>query len=79
FDPRVQTPSHVSTDDDNNDDEIQDANIQDEEMDQDTTFHEDEANVLYTDVNVNMEIRDAEMTDAPQTNVQTTQVIEDSH
>ncbi|GJW93208.1 hypothetical protein Tco_0172880 [Tanacetum coccineum] len=49
FDPRVQTPSHVeSTDDDDNDDEIQEG-------------------------------RDVEMTDAQQTNVQTTQVLEDTH
>ncbi|GKG11258.1 hypothetical protein Tco_0342658, partial [Tanacetum coccineum] len=80
FDPRVQTPFHVeSTDDEDNDDEIQDTNIKEEEMDEETTHYEDEANKLYTDVNVNLEGRDAEMTDAPPTNVQTTQVIEDSH
>ncbi|GKE53708.1 hypothetical protein Tco_1488864 [Tanacetum coccineum] len=38
FDPRVQTPSHVeSTDDDNNDDEIQSANVAREEMDEEET------------------------------------------
>ncbi|GJS38705.1 hypothetical protein Tco_0563748 [Tanacetum coccineum] len=38
FDPRVQTPSHVqSTDDDNNDDEIQSANVAREEMDEEAT------------------------------------------
>ncbi|GJR06092.1 hypothetical protein Tco_0529076 [Tanacetum coccineum] len=46
FDPRVQTPSHVeSTDDEDSDEEIQDT----------------------------------EMTDAPRTIIQTTQVIEDTH
>ncbi|GKA22203.1 hypothetical protein Tco_0708165 [Tanacetum coccineum] len=53
FDPRVQTPSHVeSTDDDNNDDEIQSANVAGEEMDEEATNAEGEENKLYRDVNV---------------------------
>ncbi|GKA99876.1 hypothetical protein Tco_0827870 [Tanacetum coccineum] len=79
FDPRVQTPSHVSTTDDDNDDEIQGANVAGEEMDEDATNTEDEENELYRDVNVNLEGRDVEMIDAQQTNVQTTQVLEDTH
>ncbi|GKD03697.1 hypothetical protein Tco_1178671, partial [Tanacetum coccineum] len=76
FDPRVQTPSHVSTTDD---DEIQGANVAGEEMDEEATNAEGEENELYRDVNVNLEGRDVEMTDAQQTNVQTTQVLEDTH
>ncbi|GJV22539.1 hypothetical protein Tco_1371559 [Tanacetum coccineum] len=37
FDPKVQTPSHVSTTDDDNDDEIQGANVAGEEMDKEAT------------------------------------------
>ncbi|GJR50522.1 hypothetical protein Tco_1401043 [Tanacetum coccineum] len=79
FDPKVQTPSHVSTTDDDNDDEIQSANVAGEEMDEEATNAEGEENELYRDVNVNLEGRDTEITDAQQTNVQTTQVLEDTH
>ncbi|GJR74898.1 uncharacterized mitochondrial protein-like protein [Tanacetum coccineum] len=80
FDPRVQTPSHVeSTDDEDSDEEIQGANVEGEELDEEETNEEDEANELYKDVNVNLEGRDTEMTDAPRTIIQTTQVIEDTH
>ncbi|GKB60447.1 hypothetical protein Tco_0916633 [Tanacetum coccineum] len=73
--PRVHTPSNYeSTDDEENDEEIQGANVKGEEMDE-----EDEVNELYRDVNVNLEGRDTKMTDAPRTIVKTTQVIEDTH
>ncbi|GJU15798.1 hypothetical protein Tco_1143764 [Tanacetum coccineum] len=73
FDPRVQTPSHVeSTDDDDNDDEIQGANVMGEEMDEEATNAEGEENELYRDVNVNLEGRDTTMTDALLPNVQAT-------
>ncbi|GJU82314.1 hypothetical protein Tco_1284679 [Tanacetum coccineum] len=77
--------------DDQEDDEDQDdvneqtdsdndgANVEEEELDEEETNDEDEANELYRDVNVNLEGRDIEMTDAQQTNVQTTQVIEDTY
>ncbi|GJW20655.1 hypothetical protein Tco_0031277 [Tanacetum coccineum] len=65
--------------DEESDEEIQGANVEEEELDEEETNDEDEANELYRDVNVNMEGRDIEMTDAQQTNVQTTQVIEDTH
>ncbi|GJS01780.1 hypothetical protein Tco_0318288 [Tanacetum coccineum] len=53
FDPRVQTPSHVeSTDDDNSDEEVQGANTEEEEMVEEATHEEDEANELYKDVNI---------------------------
>ncbi|GKB56222.1 hypothetical protein Tco_0912408 [Tanacetum coccineum] len=61
------------------DDKNQGANVEREELDEEETNEEDEANELYRDVNVNLEGRDTEMTDAPRTIVQTTQVIEDTH
>ncbi|GKB43320.1 hypothetical protein Tco_0888262 [Tanacetum coccineum] len=53
FDPRVQTPSHVeSSDDESNkesDEEVQGANTEEEEMEEEATHEEDEANELYRD------------------------------
>nr|GFA65645.1 hypothetical protein [Tanacetum cinerariifolium] len=80
FDLRVQPPSHVeTTDDEYNDEEIQDVNVDGDELDEEETNEEDEGDELYRDVNVNLEGRDIDMIDAQQTNVQTTQVIEDTH
>ncbi|GKA73793.1 hypothetical protein Tco_0780095 [Tanacetum coccineum] len=80
FDPRVQTPSHVeSTDDEDDDEEVQGVNIEGEAMDEEANNEEDEGNELYRDLNVNLEGRDVEMTDDQPTNVQTTQVTEDTH
>ncbi|GKB16720.1 hypothetical protein Tco_0850643, partial [Tanacetum coccineum] len=80
FDPRVQTPSHVeSTDDEDDDEEVQGVNIEGEEMDEEANNEEDEGNELYWDLNVNLEGRDVEMMDDQPTNVQTTQVTEDTH
>ncbi|GJV11995.1 hypothetical protein Tco_1353536 [Tanacetum coccineum] len=80
FDPRVQTPSHVeSTDDEDSDEEIQEANIKRDKMNEEEKNGEAEVDALYRDVNVNLEGRDSEMTDAPGTIIQTTQVIEDTH
>ncbi|GKD52728.1 hypothetical protein Tco_1281704, partial [Tanacetum coccineum] len=80
FDPRVQTPSHVeSTNDEDSDEEIQDANVEGDKMNEEKTNEEAEVDALYRDVNVNMEGRDTEMTNAPRTIVQTTQVIEDTY
>ncbi|GKA52232.1 hypothetical protein Tco_0745428 [Tanacetum coccineum] len=80
FDPRVQTPSHVeSTDDEDNDDEIHDANVEGDKMNEEETYAEDEANVLYKDVNINLEGRGTVMTDAPLPNIQATQETEDTH
>ncbi|GKD57092.1 hypothetical protein Tco_1290479, partial [Tanacetum coccineum] len=79
-DIRVQTPSHYeSTDDEDSEVEIQGANVEGEEMDEEETNEEEEVDELYRDVNVNLEGRDTEMTDALRTIVQTTQVIEDTH
>ncbi|GJR51867.1 hypothetical protein Tco_1402388 [Tanacetum coccineum] len=80
FNPRVQTPSHVeSTDDEDSDEEIQDANVEGDKMNEEETNEEAEVDALYRDVNVNLEGIDTEMTDAPCTIVKTTQVIEDTH
>ncbi|GJX38421.1 hypothetical protein Tco_0251724 [Tanacetum coccineum] len=80
FDPQVQTPSHVeSTDDEDSDEEIQDVNVEGDKMNEEETNEEVEVDALYKDVNVNLEGRDTEMTDALRTIVQTTQVIEDTH
>ncbi|GJS58620.1 hypothetical protein Tco_0653404 [Tanacetum coccineum] len=79
-DLRVQTPSHFeSTDDETYDEVTQGDNVEGEELDEEETNEEEEVNELYRDVNVNLEGRDTEMTDALLANVQTTQVIEDTH
>ncbi|GJW32274.1 hypothetical protein Tco_0052306, partial [Tanacetum coccineum] len=62
-----------------NDEEVQGTNIKDEEMDEEATHKEDEANELYKDVNVNLEGRDTVMIDAPLPNVLGTQITEDTH
>ncbi|GKF68389.1 hypothetical protein Tco_0198068, partial [Tanacetum coccineum] len=68
FDPRVQTPSHVeSTDDEDNDEEIQGVNVEGDKQDEEETNEEVEANELYRNVNVNLEGRDIEMTNAQHT------------
>ncbi|GJU79804.1 hypothetical protein Tco_1282169 [Tanacetum coccineum] len=80
FDPRVQTPSHVeSTDDEDDDEEVQGVNIKGKEIDEEANNQESERNELYRDLNVNLEGRDVEMTDTQPTNVQTTQVTEDTY
>ncbi|GKE04870.1 hypothetical protein Tco_1396888, partial [Tanacetum coccineum] len=80
FDPRVQTPSHVkSTDDEDSDEEIQRENVEGDKQDEKETNEEVEANELYRDVNVNLEGRDIEMTNAQQTNAQPTQETKDTH
>ncbi|GJU01244.1 hypothetical protein Tco_1111582 [Tanacetum coccineum] len=47
-----------------NDEEIQDANVEGDKMNQEETNEEAEVDALYRDVNVNLEGRDTEMTDA---------------
>ncbi|GKC70163.1 hypothetical protein Tco_1116046 [Tanacetum coccineum] len=72
-DLRVQTPSHYeSTDDEESDEVTHGANVKGEELDEKATNKEDKVNELYRDVNVNLEGRDTEMTDAPRTIIQTT-------
>ncbi|GKE77468.1 hypothetical protein Tco_1543588 [Tanacetum coccineum] len=62
-----------------NNEEVQGANTEEEEMVEEATHEEDKANELYRDVNVNLEGRDTVMTDAPLPNVQATQETEDTH
>ncbi|GKB40522.1 hypothetical protein Tco_0885464, partial [Tanacetum coccineum] len=62
-----------------NDDEIHDANVEEDKMNEEKTYTEDEATMLYGDVNINLEGRDTVMTDAPLPNIQATQETEDAH
>ncbi|GJY32461.1 hypothetical protein Tco_0416930 [Tanacetum coccineum] len=64
---------------DREDKEEEGSDLRGEELDEDETNEKEEVNELYRDVNVNLEGRDTEMTDALLANVQTTQVIEDTH
>nr|GEV36672.1 hypothetical protein [Tanacetum cinerariifolium] len=71
FDPVIQTPSQVeNTDDEDNDEDSHGMNVEGDEG----VNEEDDGNELYGDVNINMEGRDIQMED-----VQTTQVIKDTH
>ncbi|GJT42737.1 hypothetical protein Tco_0951452 [Tanacetum coccineum] len=77
---KVHTPSHFeSTDDEDSYKEIQGVDVEEEDMDEEDINEEEELDELYRDVNVNLEGRDTEMTDATRTIIQTTQVIEDTH
>ncbi|GJX03330.1 reverse transcriptase domain-containing protein [Tanacetum coccineum] len=51
------------------DEETQGVNVEGEELEEEETNKEVKVNELYRDVNVNLEGRDTEMTDAPQTHV----------
>ncbi|GKC73667.1 hypothetical protein Tco_1119550, partial [Tanacetum coccineum] len=74
-DLRVHTPSHFkSTDDEAYDEVNQGDNVEEEKLDEEKTNEEEEVNEMYNDVNINLEGRDALLA-----NVQTTQVIEDTH
>ncbi|GKF23342.1 hypothetical protein Tco_0075664, partial [Tanacetum coccineum] len=78
--PKFSTQDQEAThNEEESDEEVQGANIEEEEMDEEATHEEDEANELYRDVNINLEGKDTEMTDAPLPNVQGTQVTEDTH
>ncbi|GKB39421.1 hypothetical protein Tco_0884363 [Tanacetum coccineum] len=69
----------ILTDDKDNDEEIQDTNVEGDEHDEEETNEEDKENELYRDVNANLVGIDTEMTYAPCTIIQTTQVIEETH
>ncbi|GJW41479.1 hypothetical protein Tco_0067324 [Tanacetum coccineum] len=71
--------SDEDDDDEAYDDETQGVNVKGEELDEEQTNEEEKANELYRDVNVNLEGRDTKTTDAPQTNIQSTQVTKDTH
>ncbi|GKF47729.1 hypothetical protein Tco_0137531, partial [Tanacetum coccineum] len=79
-DLRVHTPSHFeSTGDETYDELTQGYNVKEEKIYEEQTNKEEEVNEMYNDVNINLEGRDTEMTDALLANVQTTQVIEDTY
>nr|GEZ07496.1 hypothetical protein [Tanacetum cinerariifolium] len=61
-------------DDDDNNEDSHGMNVEGDEMDDEGANEEDDANELYRDVNINLKGRDIQMED-----VQTTQVIEDTH
>ncbi|GKD33614.1 hypothetical protein Tco_1249123 [Tanacetum coccineum] len=61
------------------DKEEEGSDLKGEELDDEETNEEADVNELYRDVNVNLEGRDTKMTDALLANVQTTQVIKDTH
>ncbi|GJU96482.1 hypothetical protein Tco_1321238 [Tanacetum coccineum] len=67
------------SDDEAYDEETQGVNVEGEELDEDEINEDDKVNELYRDMNIHLEGRDTKMTDAPQTNVQGTQVTEDTH
>ncbi|GJT65852.1 hypothetical protein Tco_1017332 [Tanacetum coccineum] len=65
LDLRVHTPSHFeSTNDETYDEVTQGDNVEEEKWDEEQTSKEEEVNELYNDVNINLEGRDTEMTDA---------------
>nr|GEW98714.1 hypothetical protein [Tanacetum cinerariifolium] len=75
FDPIVRTPSHdVKTDDEDKDEDSNGMNVKGDEMDDEGANEEYDVNELYIDMNINFEGQDIQMAD-----VQTTQVIEDTH
>ncbi|GJV96608.1 hypothetical protein Tco_1548185 [Tanacetum coccineum] len=62
---RVQTPSNFeSTNDETYDEVTQGDNVEGEELDEEEINEEEEVNELYKGLNVNLEGRDTEMTDA---------------
>nr|GEX49222.1 hypothetical protein [Tanacetum cinerariifolium] len=78
-DLRVHTPSYFETTNDDAYDEVtQGDNVEEEKLDEET-YKEEEVNKMYNDVNINLEGRDNEITDALLANVQATQVKEDTH
>ncbi|GKF52570.1 hypothetical protein Tco_0159480, partial [Tanacetum coccineum] len=65
-DPRVNTPSQSKlSDNEENVDVAQSEYTEEEEVNAKHTYEEEDANDLYSDLNVNLEGRDADMTDAP--------------
>nr|GEV00677.1 hypothetical protein [Tanacetum cinerariifolium] len=77
----VQKPSHFeSPDDEAYDNVTQKDNVEEEKLDEDKTNEEEkEEDEFCSNMNMNLEGRDTHMTDALLTNVQATQVIEDTH
>nr|GEX14543.1 hypothetical protein [Tanacetum cinerariifolium] len=85
-------PGVLDTESDNDDDDFIHPNmstfdeeerheekLDEEEEDKEKSYEEGEVNEIYNDVNINLEGRDTEMTDALLANVHATQVIEDTY
>nr|GEW14042.1 hypothetical protein [Tanacetum cinerariifolium] len=73
--PKLSTHDDEERHDDEDYDKVtQGGNDEEEKIDE-----EEEVNELYSDVNINLEGRDTEMTNITQTNLQGTQVTEDAH
>ncbi|GKD24459.1 hypothetical protein Tco_1230673 [Tanacetum coccineum] len=70
--PKLSTFDEEEHDEEDKEEETQGANVEEEKLDEEQTNEEEE-------VNLHLEGRDTEMTDAPRTIAQTTQVIEDTH
>ncbi|GKA98254.1 hypothetical protein Tco_0826191 [Tanacetum coccineum] len=67
-DPRVHTPSQSDpSDNEANVDVAQSKYTEEEEVNAEHTYEEEDANNLYRDLNINLEGRDVDMKDAPQT------------
>ncbi|GJZ89393.1 hypothetical protein Tco_0661175 [Tanacetum coccineum] len=79
-DDEENVSEHEDDDDDEHSDDVtQDANVEGDMINKEETHEEVKANVLYQDVNVNLEGRYTHMIDVPLPNVQETQEIEDTH
>ncbi|GKE67718.1 hypothetical protein Tco_1521879, partial [Tanacetum coccineum] len=64
FDPRVHTPSHVSSlDDEDSDNEVEGVDVEREKSDENATYVEDQGNEVDRDTNANLEGRDDVMAD----------------
>nr|GEV82734.1 retrovirus-related Pol polyprotein from transposon TNT 1-94 [Tanacetum cinerariifolium] len=64
-DQRIHTPSHYESIDDEAYDEVtQRENVEEEKLDEEITYDEEELSEMYNDVNINLEGRDTEMSDA---------------
>nr|GFA49448.1 hypothetical protein [Tanacetum cinerariifolium] len=77
--PKLSTFDEEERHDEKQDEEEEGVNVDEEKLDEDMKNEEEEVDELYYDVNINLERRDTEMTYASLTNIQATQVIEDTH
>nr|GEW08272.1 hypothetical protein [Tanacetum cinerariifolium] len=69
--PKLSTFDEEERHDEKQDEEEEGVNIEEEKLDEDMTNEEEEVDELYNDVNINLEGRDTEMTDASLTNEDT--------
>ncbi|GKE02760.1 hypothetical protein Tco_1390743 [Tanacetum coccineum] len=80
FNPIVQTPSRISSsDDEDSDNEVEGMEIEGTKLDDDATYVEDQGNEAVEDTNANLEGRNDVITDVLLPQVQATQEIKDTH